>query len=74
MKKTAIDCPEDELLPEYDFSKGETGKFYGRYGKTLSVALLEPDVHAMFPNSEAVNRALRAVGELVKAAKPRRKK
>jgi len=69
MKKIEEDYPVDELLPEYDFSRGETGKFYERYHKKLNVALLEPDIHAMFPNSEAVNQALRAVAELVKVTK-----
>lgn len=64
----------DEILPEYDFSQGATGKFYDRYKDRLSVVLIEKDVHAMFPNSESVNRALRAVGELLKAAKPKRKR
>jgi len=36
--------------------------------------LLEPDVYKMFPNSDSVNRALRTVGELIRIAKPRRKK
>lgn len=70
MKKTERDYPTDELLPEYDLSNGVTGKYYERYKDKVKVALLEPDVYQMFPNSEAVNRALRAVGELIKAAGP----
>jgi len=36
-----------------------------------TVIRLEPDIQEMFPNSESVNRALRAVGELVKTARPK---
>ncbi|MBM3326186.1 MAG: hypothetical protein FJY65_04260 [Calditrichaeota bacterium] len=74
MKKTEKDYPADEILPEYDLSKGVTGKYYERYKDKVKVALLEPDVYKMFPNSDSVNRALRTVGELIRIAKPRRKK
>ena len=74
MKKTEKDYPVDEILPEYDFAKGVTGKYYERYRKGTNVVLLEPDVARMFPDSDAVNRALRAVGELVKTAKRKRTK
>jgi hypothetical protein len=62
----------DEMLPEYDFSARVTGKYYERYRKGTNVVLLEPDVPELFPNSEAVNKALRAVGELGRAAKMER--
>lgn len=42
--------------------------------KATNFVLLDPDVQEMFRNSDAVNRALRAVGELVKTAKPKRKR
>ena len=63
----------DEILPEYDFSRGVRGKYYERYKKGTNVVLLEPDVAKMFPDSDAVNRALRAVGELIKVTKPKKK-
>ena len=54
----------DELRPEYDLStlKGRVrGKYVERYQEGSNVVLLEPDVAKEFPNSEAVNRALRTL-------------
>ena len=53
-----------EMRPEYDFSKGTRGKYAGRYVEGTNVVLLEPDVAAAFPDSEAVNRALRKAANL----------
>jgi hypothetical protein len=50
---------EDELRPEYDFSGGVRGKYAKRFAEGSNVVVLEPDVAERFPNSEAVNRALR---------------
>ena len=54
----------DELRPEYhlDYSKAVRGKYYRRLLKEGSnVVVLEPDVAKAFPNSNAVNDALRLV-------------
>jgi len=54
----------DELRPEYefDYSKAVRGKYYRRLLKEGSnVVVLEPDVAKAFPNSDAVNDALRAM-------------
>ena len=71
-----MDKPDeiDEMLPHYDFTGGVRGKYAERVRKGTNVVLLDRDVQEMFPNSEAVNRALRAVGELIKSATPKRKK
>lgn len=53
---------EDEMLPEYDFSKmqgGVRGKYVERYKTGTNVVLLDPDVAQAFPTSESVNEALR---------------
>lgn len=63
MKLKARDVA-DELRPEYDFdySKAVRGKYYRRLLKEGSnVVVLEPDVARAFPNSNAVNDALRSV-------------
>ena len=52
---------ENEMLPEYDFSGGERGKYAKRYASGTNVVVLAPDVAAAFPNAEAVNEALRAL-------------
>ena len=50
----------DEMLPEYDFSKGVRNKYAERYAEGTNLVLLEPDLAAQFPDSESVSRALRA--------------
>ncbi len=52
---------EEEMLPEYDFSGGERGKYAKHYANDTNVVLLSPDVAEAFPNAEAVNNALRAL-------------
>ncbi|MEJ7668694.1 MAG: hypothetical protein WKH97_08165 [Casimicrobiaceae bacterium] len=61
----------DELRPEYDFDflSGERGRYYKRLLKEGSNnVVLEPDIAKAFPNSAAVNDALRAVIELVRSS------
>jgi hypothetical protein len=58
---------EDEIRPEYDFSKmkgGVRGKYVKRYQSGTNLVLLEPDVAQAFPTSEAVNEALRLLMQI----------
>lgn len=67
----------DEILPEYDFSSGERGRYATRYAEGTNVVLLDPDVAAVFPTAAAVNEALRALAGIIEqhgGAKPRRRK
>jgi hypothetical protein len=52
---------DDTMLPEYDFSNAVRGKYYQRYQQGTNIVVLEPDVAAAFPDSDAVNEALRAL-------------
>ncbi|HEY4234813.1 MAG TPA: hypothetical protein VGM76_15380 [Lacipirellulaceae bacterium] len=61
MKKAAKPKPKADMLNEYDFSKGVRGKYAKRYSEGTNVVILSPDVAAYFPNSEAVNSALRGL-------------
>ena len=54
-----IKTEEPEMLPEYDFSGGVRGAYASRYAQSNNVVVLEPDVFAAFPTSEAANEALR---------------
>jgi len=56
---------KDEMRSEYDLRGGVRGKYYKEYMKGTNVVLLDPDVAAVFPDSESVNQALRV---LIKAA------
>ena len=46
---------------EYDFSKGVRCKYAKRYAEGTNVVLLDPDLLKTFPDSDAVNRALRSL-------------
>ena len=56
-KKLAADA--DTMRPEYDFSKAVRGVTAARYAQGTNVVLLDPDLAELFPNSRAVNEALR---------------
>lgn len=61
MKKAPKKKADPDMLGEYDFSQGERGKYAKRYAEGTNVVVLAPDVAAVFPNTEAVNEALRAL-------------
>jgi hypothetical protein len=54
---------ETEMLDEYDFSQGETGKYAKQYAEGTNIVVLDPDVAKVFPDSAAVNQALRQIIE-----------
>jgi hypothetical protein len=57
---------DPDMLDEYDFSKGVRGKYAKRYAEGTNVVVLAPDVAAIFPNSESVNAALRALVQIAR--------
>jgi len=71
MKKTVRTLRGPDMLDEYDFSKGVRGKYAERYAEGTNVIVLSPDLAEIFPDSESVNEALRA---LVKIARQQVKK
>ena len=48
-----------EMLEEYDFSDAIVGKYAKQYAEGTNIVVLEPDVAKVFPDSAAVNQALR---------------
>jgi hypothetical protein len=56
----------EEMLPEYDFSSGVRGKHASRFAKDTIMVVLEPDVAEMFPDPKSVNKALRALGHIIR--------
>jgi len=52
---------EDEMRPEYDLRGGVRGKYHKQYMEGSNVVLLDPDVAAVFHDSESVNQALRVL-------------
>jgi hypothetical protein len=49
----------EDMLPEYDFSGGDRGKYLARYHSGTNVVLLDPDIADAFPDAASVNRTLR---------------
>jgi hypothetical protein len=61
----------DELREEYDFTpemlgQGVRGKYAERYAAGTNIVRLDADVAEVFPDSEAVNSALRALAGIIK--------
>ncbi len=66
MKKTLKKSGEKEPHAEYDFAKGERGKYASRYANGTNVILLAPDVAKVFPTAKAVNTSLRALAGILR--------
>ena len=60
----------DEMRPEYDFSRAVRGKHYEAYRAGTNVVLLEPDVAKVFTDSASVNQVLRLLLQLAKTNVP----
>ena len=64
------DQPHDPALrDEYDFSGGERGRYSARFAQGSNVVVLDPDVVEAFPDTEAVNRALKILARAARDAK-----
>ena len=48
-----------EEYPEELIKSGVRGKYTKRYREGTNIVLIDPDLHKIFPDSDAVNRALR---------------
>ncbi len=61
----------DEMKSEYrfDYSKARPNRFAEEYNRTRRTVILDADVADDFPNSEAVNEALRFLARITKEHK-----
>ena len=69
MKKVNNREMEDDLRPEYDFSKlkgGVRGKYAKRFRQGTNLILLSPDVARYFPDERSVNTVLRSIVGIAK--------
>ncbi len=57
---------DPEMLEEYDFTDGVRGKYIKRLQKGTNIIKLDDDVASLFPDAKSVNKALRALGEIIK--------
>ena len=58
--------PTPDILPEYDFKDGIRGKYAKKFAEGTNIILLAPDVLKDFPDSNSVNKTLRALSRIVK--------
>ena len=68
---------EDDLLPEYDFSKMKLigrGIYAKRFRSGTNLALLDRDVRQAFPDDQSVNEALRVIAKAAKQQASRARK
>ena len=68
-KKTGKTEDDDDLLPEYDFSKMKLvgrGVYAERYRSGTNLVLLDRDVRKAFPDDKMVNDALRMIARIAK--------
>ena len=73
--KKEVENPAEDLRPEYDFGgmDGTRGRYAARFAKGSNIVRLEPDVAELFPDSDAVNRALRALADIARRQAAERK-
>lgn len=62
--KSSYKSASTTKVPDVDFSDGVRGKYAARYAESTNIVVLSPDVAEVFPNSEAVNEALRTLVRL----------
>jgi hypothetical protein len=62
------------MKKEYDFSKGQRGRYHKKFSAGNNIVRLDPDVKKHFPNSEAVNKALKSILEAVDFEKHEKKR
>lgn len=77
MKKATKNGGMQTDVPEIDFSGGVRGKYASRFAEGTNVVVLAPDVAEVFPDSVAVNEALRTFvrisGRTVRTNRSKRK-
>ena len=75
MKKRSAKRIKDDLRPEYDLLKlkgGVRGKYYREATAGTNLVLIEPELAAVFPDTESVNRALRLLADTAASATTRK--
>jgi hypothetical protein len=56
----------DTMRPEYDFSTAVRGVTAARYAQGANIAVIDPEVLDVFPDSATVNRTLRALAPVLR--------
>ena len=70
MKLNQTTEENDDMREEYDFPNmkgGVRGKYAAAFDKTAVTVLLDSDVAQIFPDSQAVNEALRTLARILRS-------
>jgi len=71
MKKPSAKRNKEDLRPEYDLSQlkgGVRGRYYREATAGTNLVLIDPELAAVFPDTESVNRALRLLADAAESA------
>lgn len=60
------DPDRDTMRPEYDFRNAVRGATAARYAQGTNVAVIDPEVLDVFPDSASVNATLRALAPVLR--------
>jgi hypothetical protein len=71
-RSTRSSSDRDTMRREYDFSKAVRGVTAARYAEGANVVVVDPEVPDVFPDSTAVNEALRALAPMIRKQRKRR--
>jgi hypothetical protein len=66
MREKPMKKQDNDMLEEYDFSKGIRGKYAKRYAEGSNVVIIDPEISKEFPDSESVNEALKYLMLIIK--------
>ncbi|MBK9008535.1 MAG: hypothetical protein IPM31_16285 [Anaerolineae bacterium] len=69
MTNSIPNTADDNMLEEYNFSKGIRGKYVDRFKEGSNLVVLSPDVAEVFTDSESVNEALRTLIKITRESK-----
>lgn len=70
--KHALLSDQDTMRAEYDFSGGVRGATAARYLQGSNVVVVDPAVLDVFPDSQAVNDALRMLAQFIRRGRNQR--
>ena len=62
---------DDDIRPEYDFSKARRNPYADRFRAGVTVVTLDADVAVSFPDAAAVNDALRVLAKIANRPHPK---
>ena len=66
-KQTEKNNDKDTMRHEYDFSNAVRGVTSARYNESRNIVVIAPDISDLFPDSESVNEALRALAKIIRS-------